>query len=274
MHLVVVKGPDKWTVWNGEALWGEASMLLRPDGRHFVFFRSCRAEAYGPPVHAAAEHHPHDLCTELSESDVDSRRHLAEAGFTIARTEHVYTLSTDPHVTGLSSTAAPAGFTIVTADQVPEKGLRELDDELRQDVPGCAGWKWDRQEFRRQTYDSPDFDPATYLVAVDQSTGRYAGLARVWGSLSMPRLGLITVGRPYRRLGLARALLARVFGLLHQRGKTSVIAEVDATNLGSTTLLSEIGARRVGGSIELIRPNALGPVPTENHGLRRQRAEG
>lgn len=29
-------------------------MLIRPDGRHFVFFRSCRAEAYGSLVHAMA----------------------------------------------------------------------------------------------------------------------------------------------------------------------------------------------------------------------------
>ena len=46
--------------------------------------------------------------------------------------------------------------------------------------------RWDRQGFRNQTYDAPDFDPATYLVAVEQATGCYAGLVRVWNRPSGP----------------------------------------------------------------------------------------
>jgi ribosomal protein S18 acetylase RimI-like enzyme len=144
---------------------------------------------------------------------------------------------------------------------VSEDRLRELDDELKQDVPGAEGWRWDRQGFRKETYDASDFDPATYLVAIDQASGRYAGLVRVWHRPSGPRLGLIAVGRSYRRRGLARLLLAQVFGILQQRGTTEVVAEVDVTNAGSNRLLTSVGARRTGGFIELIRPwPAAGPA--------------
>jgi hypothetical protein len=68
--------------------------------------------------------------------------------------------------------------------------------------------RWDRQGFRNQTYDAPDFDPATYLVAIEQATGCYAGLVRVWNRPSGPRLGLLAVGGGDRRRGLAIWLLA------------------------------------------------------------------
>ena len=172
----------------------------------------------------------------------------------VNRREHVYAIPTDPTVTGLTNVAVPAGFQILTADRVNEERLRELDDELKQDVPGADGWTWDRQGFRNETYDAPDFDPATYLVAVEQATGRYAGLVRVWNRPNGPRLGLIAVARPYRRRGLARLLLAQVFAILQQRGATDLVAEVDVTNTSSNRLLTSLGARRTGGSIELIRP--------------------
>jgi ribosomal protein S18 acetylase RimI-like enzyme len=104
------------------------------------------------------------------------------------------------------------------------------------------------------TYDAPDFDPATYLVAIEQATSRYAGLVRVWNRPGHPRLGLIGVGRPYRCRGLASLLLAQVFATLHQRGTAEVVAEVDVTNIGSNRLLTGLGAHRTGGLIELVRP--------------------
>jgi RimJ/RimL family protein N-acetyltransferase len=254
MDVVVARGPDGWTAHHGEVAVGQAAALVRPDARCFVVFGACRADAYRPLVRAIAQHLRRDLYTEIGEADVAVVQRLVGLGFVVNRREHTYTIPTDPTVTGLTNVAVPAGFEIATADRVSEDRLRELDDQLRQDVPGADGWKWDRQGFRRETYDAPDFDPATYLVAVEQATGRYAGLVRVWNRPSGPRLGLIAVGRPHRRRGLARLLLARVFGILRQRGTAEVVAEVDVTNTSSNRLLVSLGARRTGGSIELIRP--------------------
>jgi ribosomal protein S18 acetylase RimI-like enzyme len=254
MDVVATRTPDGWAARHGEVVVGKAAALVRPDDRCFVVFGACHAQAYRPLLRAIAQHWRRDLYTEVGEADPGVRDRLVGLGFVVNRREHTYAIPTDPVVTGLTDLAVPAGFEIVTADRVGEDRLRELDDELRQDVPGADGWTWDRQGFRKETYDAPGFDPATYLVAVEQASGRYAGLVRVWNRPSGPRLGLIAVGRPYRRRGLARLLLGLVLGVLHQRGRTEVIAEVDVTNTGSNRLLIGLGARRAGGFTELIRP--------------------
>ncbi|GIN00563.1 GNAT family N-acetyltransferase [Planomonospora venezuelensis] len=264
MDVIVTGEPGRWIARRGEEVIGEVTAFARPDGRCLVLFRSCRAEAYTPLVRAVAGHFPRDLHTEISESDAEACETLAESGFVIGRRDHVYTVPTDPAVTGLAGVTVPVGFELVTADQVEEDRLRELDDELRQDVPGCDGWRWDRQGFREQTYGSAAFDPAVYLVAVERSTGRYAGLVRIWNDPARPRLGLIAAGRPYRRRGLARGLLAQVFSVLHDRGVPEVAAEADVTNTASVTLLTSLGARRTGGSLELVRPGDRRPLGPEH----------
>jgi ribosomal protein S18 acetylase RimI-like enzyme len=132
--------------------------------------------------------------------------------------------------------------------------LRELDDALRQDVPGATGWRNDPVRFADQTFADPEFDPATYLIAVAESTGGYAGLVRVWVRPEGSRLGLIGVLPAFRRRGLAVALLNRVFGVLSARGQAEVSCEVDETNTASNELFTSLGARRVGGAVELMRP--------------------
>ena len=254
MDVVVTRGRDGWVAHDGEVAIGTAAALLRPDGRCFVVFGACHPDVYGPLVQAIARQLRRDLYTEIGEADTEVLHRLAGSGFVVNRREHTYAIPTDRTSTGLTGMAVPAGFEILTADRVSEDRLRELDDDLKQDVPGADGWKWDRQGFRNETYDAPDFDPATYLVAIEQATGRYAGLVRVWNRPSGPRLGLIGVGRDYRRRGLARVLLAQVFAILQQRGDSDVVAEVDVTNTSSNRLLISLGARRTGDTIELIRP--------------------
>ncbi|HEY7176265.1 MAG TPA: GNAT family N-acetyltransferase, partial [Micromonosporaceae bacterium] len=146
-----------------------------------------------------------------------------------------------------------AGLSIVSAAAVNIDRLRELDDVLRQDVPGTDGWRNDPDNFPSQVTDDPQFDPATHLVAVDDASGGYAGLVRVWVRTPMSRLGLIAVCAAYRRRGLAMALLAAAFGPIAARGEREVETEVDTTNVESNALMRRIGARRVGGAIELVR---------------------
>ena len=68
-----------------------------------------------------------------------------------------------------------------------------------------------------------------------------------------PLLGLVAALPGYRRRGLARALIAQAFGVLTERGKTEVTAEIDHTNAASIALFTGLGAHRTGGSIELIK---------------------
>ena len=80
------------------------------------------------------------------------------------RRESYYRIPTDPAVTGLAGAVLPAGLDVLSAAAAGITRLRLLDDALRQDVPGCEGWRWDAGEFRAETF-SPFFDPAAYLVA-------------------------------------------------------------------------------------------------------------
>ena len=69
----------------------------------------------------------------------------------------------------------------------------------------------------------------------------------------MSRLSLIGVLPGYRRRGLARALLAAVFGVLADRGAPEAVAEVADTSTASLALLDGLGARRTGGAVWLVR---------------------
>jgi RimJ/RimL family protein N-acetyltransferase len=246
-------GRVSWRALAGGEAAGEAHAVLRPDRRWFLWVDAWTAAASSSLIAAVADDLGQDLYTMIDEADEAGLRDWGAAGFTVRRREHNYQVPTDLGGTRPPGALLPAGMSLVSADAVDEDGLRQLDDALRQDVPGADGWVNDPQEFREYTFDDRHFDPATYLVAIDDVNQAYAGLARVWNNPGRPRLGLIGVTAAYRRRGLATVLLAAVFAPLRDRGISDVAAEVDAANSASNALLRGIGAKRTGGSIELVR---------------------
>ena len=257
----IIRAPSAliWYALDGDVVAGEVSGRLRPDGRCFLYFDAWQPDVYRPLADAVAQELRCDLYASLDDAEFDALDACRAAGFAEHRRESFYRIPTDPAVTGLADAAMPDGLDVLSAADADVDRLRLLDDALRQDLPGCDGWRWDPAEFREDTF-GPFFDPATYLVAVDRSTGEYAGLVRVWRSRGGPRLSLISTLAPYRRRGAARALLGRTFAVLLARGETSVIAEADDASIASVSLLARLGARRYGGSVELIRPHAAAAV--------------
>jgi RimJ/RimL family protein N-acetyltransferase len=247
---------EEWRALAGDGEVGRVTALRRPDGRCFLFFGRCRPAAYEPLVTAVARDLGADLHVTVDEADGEARARLGGLGFVVARREDEYAVAPAAAVAALAGARTPPGLALVRADEVEEEALRTLDDALRQDVPGTGGWSWDAAAFREETYARPAFDPETYPVAVERSSGRYVGLARVWNNPGRPRLGLVAVLPPYRRQGLARALLLRAFAVLADRGAPPLSAGVDVENAASRALLERLGARRVGGSLELVRPAA------------------
>lgn len=251
----IVRAPPGliWRALDGDQVVGAVSALLRPNGRWFVHFDLCQDDSYGALLAAVADNTDSDLYTAVDERNKDALALFERLGFKVVRRESIVAIPTDSEVTGLHVTDEPDGVIVISANDAFEDQLRLLDDALRQDVPGTEGWQWDPADFNEETFGS-DFDPATYLVAVDVPSGEYIGLVRVWINPGRPRLGLVAVLPPYRRRGLASLLLARAFRVLHERGKKEVTAEVDETNAASSALLAKLGARSIGGSVELIRP--------------------
>jgi GNAT superfamily N-acetyltransferase len=241
-----------WRALDGDLVAGEVSARLRPDNRCFLYFDTWRADACPPLADAVARDLGRDLHVTLDDGEYDALDACAQAGFAEHRRESYYRIPADPAVTGLAGAVLPAGLDVLSAAGADITRLRLLDDALRQDVPGCEGWRWDARQFRAETF-GPFFDPATYLIAADRATGDYAGLVRIWRTRAGPRLGLIATLARYRRRGIARALLGQACAVLAARGDTSVTGEVDDTNVASLSLLTGLGARRYGGNVELIR---------------------
>lgn len=244
-----------WTLVADGVAAGSAHATCRPDGRWFVAVDTWDAAADEPLLAAMVTDLRHDLYTVVDGADQPELERWHRLGFRIARRELLLRVPVDPVTTGLAEAVGPPGVVLLPADAVDERALRELDDRLRQDVPGSAGWRNDPAEFREWTFDERSFDPSTYLVAVDDERQEFAGLVRVWTAphRHRHRLGLVGVVPDYRGRGLARALLGQAFAVLHGRGVTSVSAEVDEANTPSRRLLAGLGATPTGVSVELVR---------------------
>lgn len=252
----VVVRPMRTATWNllrnGSTV-ASAYAVSRPDRRWFVSVDAWQDDDHEPLVNAMITDLAHDLHTRIDGSDAASLELWSRSGFEPHRHELEFLFSPAPEATGWSSAPLPAGLTLLPADGVDEDALRELDDRLRADVPGTAGWVNDPAEFRDHTFDERHFDPGTCLVAVDDERRQFAGLVRIRANGDRWRLGLVGVTRGYRRRGLARAMLARALQPVHARGVTEVMAEVDATNSAGLALMRALGAVRTGSSMVLLR---------------------
>jgi RimJ/RimL family protein N-acetyltransferase len=246
MVTVTSSPDDRWTAARNGEIVGVVRSLVRPDRRCYLFFRNAAADAYGPLLDGVLASAGPDLYVSVADTDTDTLTVLAQRGFVVQRREYRYALPTD-----IGHQPMPDGIRFVSAADADVDRLRELDDALRQHVPGTDGWRNDPDDFGRQTFGDSEFDPATYLVAVD-GDGGYIGLVRVWIRESGPRLGLIGVLPTHRRHGLALALLAEAFDVLRGRGESSVSCEVDQANVASNALMARLGARLVGGDVELV----------------------
>jgi GNAT superfamily N-acetyltransferase len=271
---VKVSAPLTWRAHDGDALVGTLFAWLRPDRRWAVWFEACRDDCYEPLLAMAVGDLCHDLYAGADETDDEALAVYSRLGFDVVRREGNIVIPVGARPAGgaapaperagpapersgpaaeRTAWALPDGIRVISAADADEDRLRVLDCALREDVPGGDGWRWDPADFRAETYESDEFDPATYLVAVDQADGEYAGLVRIWMRPTVPKLGLIALLPPYRGRGLAKALVGAALDVVSERGVTEVVADVDDTNAACTGLLASFGGRRDGGTVELVR---------------------
>lgn len=103
----------------------------------------------------------------------------------------------------------------------------------------------EEQEWTQRIDDDPDFDPELWFLAVndradgEEITGLCLCSAKMVEDPEMGWISILGVRRPWRRRGLATALLHQAFGAFYRRGKPRVGLGVDANSLTGATRLYE-----------------------------------
>jgi mycothiol synthase len=100
------------------------------------------------------------------------------------------------------------------------------------------------EEWMHWIDNNPDYDPSLWFVAVEGE--EIAGMSlchpKVVEDPEMGWVNVLGVRRPWRRRGLALALLHHSFGQFYRRGKRKVGLDVDAQSLtGATSLYEKAG---------------------------------
>lgn len=141
----------------------------------------------------------------------------------------------------------PAGVSV--RRYVPGQDDREALSVVR----ACFSDHWGyveepfEEDLQRWTYftaNDPEFDPSLRLLALagGQIIGTSYGSLKVEDDPTMGWISAVGVLRPWRRQGLAQALILATFGALYDRGQRKVGLGVDADSLtGATRLYEKVG---------------------------------
>lgn len=123
---------------------------------------------------------------------------LEAAGFTPVHREQRWRVPLRSLSVGSSRRSTQ--WRIISAGEADLERLAALDNANRSDMPGADGWDDDVEGFAA-SLDDDQFDPRLNLIAVDQRSGEYVGLIRIWWRVPHPRFGGIGVTRACRRTG-------------------------------------------------------------------------
>lgn len=147
----------------------------------------------------------------------------------------------------------PTGYAIRSVDDVDEDRAFELDNKGWNLVPGTDGWRGDRVWFGEELR-SDEFDPAAYLIAIEETTVTYAGLLRVWRNPDGSRPGLVAVLPEHRVHSLAAALLKQGLGAASQWGFDTLATETSPQSPATYPRLIRMGSQPVGRFHQLTPP--------------------
>jgi len=233
--LVVAYGWHNWIDTTDRVREGRIGGYVHPEwthrgiGRRLMHWLEARARA-------SVLEHPTELPAAYG-SWADERRtgkHVLfqQEGYAVAR--RFYEMRRDD-LGMVESVPVPDGLEIrpMPADRASLRRLLDADAEAFKDHWG--GWAADDAAFE-EWLNEPNFDPSLFVVAWDgdeiagavinhipRLENEAMGRRRGW-------LESVFVRRPWRRRGLAQALVTRSLELLHQRGMEHAMLGVDADN--------------------------------------------
>jgi mycothiol synthase len=176
---------------------------------------------------------------------------------------YAFKMERDLTSTPIPSLPIPAGLEVRPADESQDRAIWEAEREAFQDHWGYTPWP----EGNFQRFISfPHYDRSLWRVAWDgdQVAGMVLNYINQEENAHFGRLRGYTediaVRRPWRRRGLARALIAQSLAALKQRGMTAAALGVDAENpTGALRLYESLGFRPFKRWTTFRRP--LAPIP-------------
>jgi mycothiol synthase len=178
--------------------------------------------------HAADK--PRWMGSETLDADDGAKRLLVAYGYRPVRT--FYNM-VRPTLDGVPEAVVPEGFEIRAVGLADMRAVWEADLKAFRDHWGAFD---DSEEGFARFMGDPRLDPSLHSVAFagDEVAGAVLNeIDDVENALFDRRRGLLAsvfVRRPYRRRGLARALIQRSLAVLRDRGMTSAWLGVDAEN--------------------------------------------
>ena len=261
------EGASEWVALEDERVVAGVRTMERPDGRTFLRFSGDWERAAQPLTGAVAEEVDGPLFA-FADADAPACVALRSAGFAVDLVEERFRVPFATALAALRRAPTPSEIEVVSiatlvptsVQQPPDAGTAkhnerlvfDLDNTIRNDVPGTDGWIGNLSWFRDEISESPPFDPSAYLVAIDRAGG-YVGLVRIWRNPTGPRLGLVGVRREWRGTFLAAALLKRALTAAAGWGHETFVTETSPSNPVVYNNLVRLGASREGQFYQMVR---------------------
>jgi mycothiol synthase len=237
----------------------ETVCFLHPDWHRRGIGRAMLA-AIEARIRQIAADQPHDGARLLQAEANDAARGrealLRSAGFVPAR--HGFTMIR-PTLHDQPDAPLPDGLEIREVRPEQMRAIWDADQEAFRDHWGSG--QWTEEDYERFLTDPTQGDTTLWRIAWDGD--QVAGQVRSYINAEENRqfgrrrgwVENISVRRPWRHRGLARALMAASFPLLRARGMTEGALTVDTENLsGALRVYESVGFRAVDRSTTYRRP--------------------
>ncbi|MGH2508334.1 MAG: GNAT family N-acetyltransferase, partial [Ktedonobacteraceae bacterium] len=188
-----------------------------------------RTQQIIPSIRADARATLNTSCTEKNQI---YRQTIEQMGFTYVRTSWVMEIEmAGPPPAPLW----PAGIQLRPFTMEMARDVHAFDEEAFRDHWGFMPIPF--EAFENWTLKRADFDPTLWFIPYDGEQIVGSALCEYAGETGW--VGGLSIRRPWRRKGVALALLYHAFGEFYRRGIRKVGLDVDSENLTGATRLYE-----------------------------------
>jgi mycothiol synthase len=262
---IVAYARVEWNDSNDGERWYDAVCNVHPAvrgrgiGTALLTWSERRRLAIAAAHHAGGEasDRPRALTSFSFDGDRGGIALLGEAGYVPFRHFATMERPTLDDVADPATVPLPAGLEIraVSRERSAMRRVFDADSEAFRDH---FGWSEGSDEKFAEFLESPEVDPALWLVAFDGEDVAGAVLNGIHVSPDGTRSGWldsIFTRRPWRQRGLARALIARSLVLLREQGLNAASLGVDTANANQALrLYEECGFRAVSRATAFRKP--------------------